>query len=55
MKTLWNILRALINAPDAIHWIRKYDSCKKEYQDLEQQMQQLSVENLNLREKLDKQ
>lgn len=41
IKTIWNILRAFITAPDAIHWIKKYDAAKAEIKTLKLRIEEL--------------
>lgn len=30
MTTIWNFIRALVTAPDVVHWIKKYEAAKAE-------------------------
>ena len=48
VKTIWNILRALINAPDAIHWIKKYESAKAQNECLSKQIEILQKKNIDM-------
>jgi len=38
MKTIWYIIKALVTAPDVLHWIKKYEAMKKENQRLQEEL-----------------
>uniref|UniRef100_A0A6M3IFN9 Uncharacterized protein n=2 Tax=viral metagenome TaxID=1070528 RepID=A0A6M3IFN9_9ZZZZ len=44
MKTLWMIIKALVNAPESMHWLKKYEAAKKERNDLMKQFLRMSAE-----------
>ena len=53
LKTIFNILRALVNAPDTIHWIKKYDAAKKERDELKEENRIIKNKNSLLKKQND--
>ena len=41
IKTLWMIIRAIVNAPENLHWIKKYEAAKREIAALKEQIAEL--------------
>lgn len=44
IRAIWNIVRALVTAPDVVHWIRKYEAAKEENKRLSEEIARLRGE-----------
>lgn len=45
LRTAYNVIRALVTAPDVVHWIKKYDAAKKRVEELERRVMELEKAN----------
>jgi len=38
---IWTIIKAFVNAPDALHWVKKYEAAKVEIAELKTEIKRL--------------